>query len=178
MNLDELKLKKSDFIGNTVSELPDAPTQAGITAEALKRQFDAALMYVLLPRFNELITELVESGAGQAGYDGEDGASAYEIALKEGFIGSVEEWLASLKGEPGYTPQKGIDYFTEEDKQEFVEDVLEQMPEYDGEYTITPKVEAQTMPTKNKLMLEDVTAEAIPYAEVSNSTNGKTITIG
>ena len=49
---------------------------------------------------------------------------------------------------------------------------------YSGEYTVTPKVEAQTMPTKSKLMLDDVTIEAIPYAEVSNSTNGKTITIG
>ena len=49
---------------------------------------------------------------------------------------------------------------------------------YSGEYTVTPKVEAQMMPTKNKLMLDDVTIEAIPYAEVSNSTNGKTITIG
>lgn len=49
---------------------------------------------------------------------------------------------------------------------------------YDGEYDITPKVEAQTMPTKEKIMLEDVTIRAIPYAEVTNQSNGKTVTIG
>lgn len=72
---------------------------------------------------------------------GDDGASAYEIALAHGFEGTEEEWLASLKGEPGapgeafefedftaeqlealkgkdgepgkdgYTPIKGVDYF-------------------------------------------------------------------
>jgi hypothetical protein len=39
---------------------------------------------------------------------------AYNIALANGFEGTIEEWLASLKGEkgdPGYTPIKGIDYF-------------------------------------------------------------------
>ena len=61
-----------------------------------------------------------------------DGYSAYEIALNNGFVGTEEEWLASLKGEPGvagangkdgnagkdgrdgadgYTPIKGKDYF-------------------------------------------------------------------
>ena len=29
------------------------------------------------------------------------GLSAYEIAVKHGFVGSEEEWLKSLKGEPG-----------------------------------------------------------------------------
>lgn len=49
---------------------------------------------------------------------------------------------------------------------------------YDGEYAITPKVEAQTLPTKEKVMLDDVTIMAIPYAEVTNNSNGKTVTIG
>ena len=50
-----------------------------------------------------------------------NGKSAYEIAVEEGYIGTEEEWIASLKGEqgeqgePGYTPQKGVDYFTQED---------------------------------------------------------------
>lgn len=45
----------------------------------------------------------------------ENGLSAYEIAVKNGFKGSEAEWLESLKGEPGYTPVKGVDYFDGKD---------------------------------------------------------------
>lgn len=43
---------------------------------------------------------------------------AYGVAVKNGFKGTVEEWLESLKGadgKDGYTPQKGIDYFDGQD---------------------------------------------------------------
>ena len=30
-----------------------------------------------------------------------NGKSAYEIAVEEGFTGTIDEWLASLKGEKG-----------------------------------------------------------------------------
>lgn len=43
---------------------------------------------------------------GADGYQGEDGKSAYEIAVEEGFSGTEEEWLASLKGEDG---TQGVD---------------------------------------------------------------------
>lgn len=51
----------------------------------------------------------------QVGAKGEDGKSAYQIALDEGFEGTEAEWLASLKGKDGKdgkTPIKGVDYFT------------------------------------------------------------------
>ena len=48
---------------------------------------------------------------------------------------------------------------------------------YEGNYDITPKVEKQTMPTKKKVMLDDVTIHAIPFYEVSNHTGGNTIYI-
>lgn len=35
------------------------------------------------------------------GTDGKDGLSAYELAVKNGFEGTLEEWLESLKGEKG-----------------------------------------------------------------------------
>lgn len=35
---------------------------------------------------------------GRNGTDGKDGLSAYEIALKNGFVGTESEWLDSLKG--------------------------------------------------------------------------------
>ena len=45
---------------------------------------------------------------------------AYAVAVKNGFDGTVTEWLASLKGAKGDTPKKGVDYFTEADVQEIV----------------------------------------------------------
>lgn len=54
----------------------------------------------------------------------------------------------------------------------------EYIPTYDGEYFVIPQVEEQTLFTKNKKMVENVEISAIPYAEVTNSANGKTVTIG
>ena len=51
---------------------------------------------------------------------GESGLSAYELAVQEGYGGTLEEWLLSLRGDDGtpgadgddgYTPIKGVDYF-------------------------------------------------------------------
>lgn len=41
------------------------------------------------------------SSASGTGQDGQDGASAYEIAVAHGFSGTEEEWLASLHGVDG-----------------------------------------------------------------------------
>lgn len=49
---------------------------------------------------------------------------------------------------------------------------------YEGGYVVTPKVEQQTLPTAQKLMQADVLVKEIPYAEVKNLSNGKTVTIG
>ena len=46
---------------------------------------------------------------------GKDGLSAYQIALKNGFVGTEKDWLESLRGPDGYTPILGIDYWTPED---------------------------------------------------------------
>jgi hypothetical protein len=44
--------------------------------------------------------------------------SAYGIAVKNGYKGTEQEWLASLK------PVKGVDYMTEEDFERIIEEVL------------------------------------------------------
>lgn len=49
---------------------------------------------------------------------------------------------------------------------------------YDGPYTVTPSFETQELATKDKLLREDVTVEAIEVARVSNPAGGKTIYIG
>ena len=40
---------------------------------------------------------------------GPAGASAYQIAVKNGYLGTEEQWLASLKGDTGATGQNGVD---------------------------------------------------------------------
>lgn len=85
-----------------------------------------------------VVFEVPEGEAGPAGPQGKtgpagpQGASAYEVAVENGFEGTEEEWLESLEGIPGVTPVKGIDYFTEEDKAEMVADVLASLPAWTG----------------------------------------------
>ena len=40
---------------------------------------------------------------------GDPGESAYEIAVRNGFPGTEQEWLASLKGDKGADGEKGTD---------------------------------------------------------------------
>lgn len=49
---------------------------------------------------------------------------------------------------------------------------------YLGEYEVTPSTKSQTLDTKNKIMANDITINSIPYAEVTNTANGTTVTIG
>lgn len=75
------------------------------------------------------------SGSGTSGIKGDPGKSAYELAVENGFTGTVQEWLASLKGEsgnPGNTPIKGVDYWTDSDKAEIVDDVMDTLPSGDN----------------------------------------------
>lgn len=64
----------------------------------------------------------IEVEIEQAGPQGKDGKSAYEIYVDNGGELSETEWLESLKGtqgEPGkdgYTPVLGEDYWTETDQ--------------------------------------------------------------
>lgn len=44
------------------------------------------------------------------GEKGDTGASAYTLAMSDGFVGTLTEWLASLKGEKGDTGAPGIAY--------------------------------------------------------------------
>lgn len=49
---------------------------------------------------------------------------------------------------------------------------------YEGDYVVTPKPDiAQTLPTKDKLMTDDVQVKAIPYYEMDNKV-GTTVFIG
>lgn len=111
----------------------------------------------------------------------------YQIAVKNGFKGTVEEWLltignhhivefdsltdeqkAELKGESGkdgkdgadgYTPVKGTDYFTEADKEELKEETIGWANEFD----ITSKVK--------------ISSASGEYTATKATDNGNTIVI-
>lgn len=48
---------------------------------------------------------------------------------------------------------------------------------YQGEYVVTPKTDAQTLPTKGKVMTDNVTVNEIPFFEVNNTSGGSTVFI-
>ena len=63
-----------------------------------------------IPPTPDLYTQLLQKiGEIQAGIDGKDGLSVYEIAKENGFVGTVAEWLESLKGADGLPGKDGID---------------------------------------------------------------------
>ena len=63
----------------------------------------------LIPPTPDLYTQLLQKIAEiQAGVNGKDGLSAYEIAVENGFVGTVSEWLESLKGADGLPGKDGI----------------------------------------------------------------------
>lgn len=52
------------------------------------------------------------------------------------------------------------------------------LPYYEGAYEVEPVWEDIILETKQKSMQENVTMQAIPYAEVDNLAGGKTVIIG
>lgn len=49
---------------------------------------------------------------------------------------------------------------------------------YKGKYQVVPSVLEQTLETKNKYLIDNVTMSQIPYYTVSNESGGNTVTIG
>lgn len=72
------------------------------------------------------MSEVVQKIIGEVKFP-RSGDSAYQIAVNHGFVGTEEEWLASLKGgtgkqgeqgekgEKGDSPVRGKDYWNETD---------------------------------------------------------------
>ena len=61
------------------------------------------LLYDDLFALKERVEEILDGGLS----DGKDGMSAYELALQEGFVGTLDDWLNSLKGEEGPQGEQG-----------------------------------------------------------------------
>jgi hypothetical protein len=70
-----------------------------------------------MPKQKEIIQAIVDERVSQISFPESNGLSAYELAVQEGYIGTLEEWLLSLHGQDGtdgndgITPVKNVDYF-------------------------------------------------------------------
>ena len=70
-----LNIRPSGFVGDNEPPIPPTPDL-----------------------YTQLLKKIEEAGHGA------DGKSAYEIAVEHGYVGTEEEWLASLHGKDGITP--------------------------------------------------------------------------
>ena len=70
------------------------------------RPTNTAVLYCI--KYEPTYYAKFESASGD-NTPGEDGKSAYELAVEEGYTGTQTEWLASLKGEPGTPGRDGVD---------------------------------------------------------------------
>lgn len=62
---ENMKLSNDDFAGKLVANLPDKPSQAGLTAQQLKEWFDRAVLEVVVPRLNQALAELAAPTASE-----------------------------------------------------------------------------------------------------------------
>jgi hypothetical protein len=65
---------------------------------------DGEMQVISMAALAEAISTLVAI-IGPAGENGTDGESAYEIAVAEGFVGDINQWLISLRGEGEALPE-------------------------------------------------------------------------
>lgn len=63
----------------------------------------------LLAEMKKMLSEVQNGSNGTNGKDEENGLSAYELAVQNGFTGSVTDWLDSLKGTDGKDGTDGVD---------------------------------------------------------------------
>lgn len=55
--------------------------------------------------------------------------------------------------------------------------VINEYEDYGGEYAVTPTVAGETLPTKDKVMRDDLEVRPIPFYETSNNSGGTTVYI-
>lgn len=100
------------FIGETDTNKPSQGTNGvngndgvGVTKSEVNTSGELVITYSNGDSIN--LGKIVGKD-GLDGTNGQNGLSAYEIAKNGGFIGSEDEWLASLKGEKGEQGEQGI----------------------------------------------------------------------
>lgn len=80
MGLIDKKIIEGDYTGKDISELPDKPSQSGISAATLKARFDSLTKNLTVVNFNALIDELIAvTSAAQLGGSTFDGIPGTNI---------------------------------------------------------------------------------------------------
>lgn len=119
-NISEFVVKKS-ILGDTESE--NKESIALILKKIIENNNDEKTIKKEIENLKEEVNELksskidtnqfalkkeLENITTKKGEKGENGKSAYELAVENGYVGSINEWLISLKGENGSIGQQGI----------------------------------------------------------------------
>lgn len=101
-------------------------------------------------------------------------------------LGSIEAkdvgYSAEIRTSLGNIEVKDINYSTGiiskiETNLEIKTGIITEGIPYDGDYEIIPTTFEQILPTKTKVMKEDVNIHSIPYHDISNESGGRTISI-
>lgn len=90
-----MKLSEARRLREEMKHLKDIPIDLGVGEGGST----IPNLYDYFKQIDDYIEELKTGGT--QGPKGEDGKSAYEIAVEHGFEGTEQEWLESLKGERG-----------------------------------------------------------------------------
>ena len=108
-------VKMSIFGYDSDSDMTVRATTVPVTLHVRPSGFDGESCQVpptpdlyaqLLAEMKKMLSEVQTGGNGT---NGENGLSAYELAVQEGFTGSLTEWLESLKGADGKDGINGKD---------------------------------------------------------------------
>lgn len=103
----EIAVEEGKFTGSS-SEFAQAlmnPKASNVSYNDAVTQLGATTIQQAISALNDKIGQ--GGGEGGTGKDGVDGKSAYELAVLEGFEGTLQEWLASLKGDKGDSGENG-----------------------------------------------------------------------
>lgn len=101
----------------------------------------------------EIKDEIVEQV--QVGAKGEDGKSAYQLAVEAGYEGSETEWLASLKGKDGKDGTNGINGTNGKDGKDGTNGVDGKMPVKGVDYFTTAEIQQIEEAAAAKVDLSD-----------------------
>ena len=121
-----------------------------------------------LDLYTQLLKKLSEM---QTGANGKDGRSAYEIAIENGFVGTVAEWLESLKGMNGVDGKDGTngkDGLPGKDGRDGKDGVSPDLTNYPDTDAVKALIQAAVQPLlqqvhvhKNLNVLDDLTADEL-----------------